>query len=104
MPARQTTELYNLCLHDALPIYSCVTMYWTPRKVEPGKKRVVGFTYGLGYLASSKGEGKLALTSGGSYTPEGEITDRKSTRLNSSHLVSSYAVFCLKKKRSDGSH
>src|SRR5256885_8767950 len=28
-------------------------------------------------------------------------TDRKSTRLNSSHLVISYAVFCLKKKRSD---
>src|SRR5256885_9861659 len=26
------------------------------------------------------------------------ITDRKSTRLNSSHLVISYAVFCLKKK------
>src|SRR5256885_5965700 len=28
----------------------------------------------------------------------GQITDRKSTRLNSSHLVISYAVFCLKKK------
>src|SRR5256885_6518453 len=27
-----------------------------------------------------------------------EYTDRKSTRLNSSHLVISYAVFCLKKK------
>src|ERR1039457_2767653 len=27
-----------------------------------------------------------------------EIIDRKSTRLNSSHLVISYAVFCLKKK------
>src|SRR5256885_5804317 len=27
------------------------------------------------------------------------LTDRKSTRLNSSHLVISYAVFCLKKKR-----
>src|SRR5256885_12223957 len=27
-----------------------------------------------------------------------EIVDRKSTRLNSSHLVISYAVFCLKKK------
>src|SRR5256885_12126479 len=27
------------------------------------------------------------------------IGDRKSTRLNSSHLVISYAVFCLKKKR-----
>src|SRR2546426_3780569 len=28
-----------------------------------------------------------------------EISDRKSTRLNSSHLVISYAVFCLKKKK-----
>src|SRR5438067_4046962 len=28
--------------------------------------------------------------------------DRKSTRLNSSHVSSSYAVFCLKKKTSDG--
>src|SRR5256885_3037717 len=27
------------------------------------------------------------------------MTDRKSTRLNSSHLVISYAVFCLKKKK-----
>src|SRR5256885_12668818 len=30
--------------------------------------------------------------------PQGAI-DRKSTRLNSSHLVISYAVFCLKKKK-----
>src|SRR2546426_8200922 len=29
-------------------------------------------------------------------------TDRKSTRLNSSHLVISYAVFCLKKKKKNG--
>src|SRR5258705_7059652 len=29
----------------------------------------------------------------------GEIRDRKSTRLNSSHLGISYAVFCLKKKK-----
>jgi len=29
------------------------------------------------------------------------LLDRKSTRLNSSHLVISYAVFCLKKKRPD---
>src|SRR2546426_8289045 len=29
----------------------------------------------------------------------GEDPDRKSTRLNSSHLVISYAVFCLKKKK-----
>src|SRR5256885_4928216 len=30
---------------------------------------------------------------------EGVRTDRKSTRLNSSHLVISYAVFCLKKNK-----
>src|SRR2546426_6857432 len=30
----------------------------------------------------------------------GTTRDRKSTRLNSSHLVISYAVFCLKKKKS----
>src|SRR2546426_7601853 len=33
--------------------------------------------------------------------PYYEPTDRKSTRLNSSHLVISYAVFCLKKKKVD---
>src|SRR5256885_4246641 len=32
------------------------------------------------------------------------ILDRKSTRLNSSHLVISYAVFCLKKKNKYNSH
>src|SRR5256885_5465043 len=31
---------------------------------------------------------------------DGDYLDRKSTRLNSSHLVISYAVFCLKKKKS----
>src|SRR5256885_10078232 len=31
--------------------------------------------------------------------PRATTTDRKSTRLNSSHLVISYAVFCLKKKK-----
>src|ERR1022692_3525250 len=31
--------------------------------------------------------------------PSTARTDRKSTRLNSSHLVISYAVFCLKKKK-----
>src|SRR5256885_11668388 len=30
---------------------------------------------------------------------ERDVEDRKSTRLNSSHLVISYAVFCLKKKK-----
>src|SRR5256885_6380411 len=34
-------------------------------------------------------------------TREVDIADRKSTRLNSSHLVISYAVFCLKKKKQE---
>src|SRR5438034_8159085 len=47
--------------------------------------------------------GKLKLTVNEEKTrickvPEGEL-DRKSTRLNSSHTVISYAVFCLKKKK-----
>src|SRR3712207_8201084 len=33
------------------------------------------------------------------FTDEGTATDRKSTRLNSSHANISYAVFCLKKKK-----
>src|SRR2546426_9088906 len=45
------------------------------------------------------------FTTPGTYTyfcalhPHMTATDRKSTRLNSSHLVISYAVFCLKKKK-----
>src|SRR5256885_11972644 len=35
----------------------------------------------------------------GFYKKVGRDIDRKSTRLNSSHLVISYAVFCLKKKK-----
>src|SRR2546426_1652384 len=36
---------------------------------------------------------------GGHLDVEHRLEDRKSTRLNSSHLVISYAVFCLKKKK-----
>src|SRR2546426_5879070 len=45
---------------------------------------------------------RIERCSGGGCTAFGEIAtvgDRKSTRLNSSHLVISYAVFCLKKKK-----
>src|SRR5437867_6374194 len=35
---------------------------------------------------------------------DGELEDRKSTRLNSSHRTISYAVFCLKKKKIDDKH
>src|SRR5256885_12137154 len=37
--------------------------------------------------------------SSGEYEASARKRDRKSTRLNSSHLVISYAVFCLKKKK-----
>src|SRR5256885_6921491 len=40
-----------------------------------------------------------AAVAAGALDDEAEAQDRKSTRLNSSHLVISYAVFCLKKKK-----
>src|SRR5256885_9962968 len=39
------------------------------------------------------------LVPGAAAQPKPVVVDRKSTRLNSSHLVISYAVFCLKKKK-----
>src|SRR5690606_41198641 len=49
--------------------------------------RLVLFTSGVGYFE------REGVVSG-----EQELVDRKSTRLNSSHVKISYAVFCLKKK------
>src|SRR2546426_9347275 len=47
------------------------------------------------------GSGKSPAKEHGRFEHElaGKSADRKSTRLNSSHLVISYAVFCLKKKK-----
>src|SRR5690349_22073189 len=66
-----TTEIYTLSLHDALPIYPAVHCNWR----EP--------------------DALLHVDPVG--RPDG--IDRKSTRLNSSHVEISYAVFCLKKKK-----
>src|SRR5438045_7001882 len=65
------TEIYTLSLHDALPI-SC-----------PGS------------VSRERGGRGMA----GSRASRATYRDRKSTRLNSSHLGISYAVFCLKKKK-----
>src|SRR5438034_4036259 len=46
----------------------------------------------IGWPATASGYGGVEVFLEGS-------TDRKSTRLNSSHTVISYAVFCLKKKK-----
>src|SRR5256885_6817365 len=73
-----TTEIYTLSLHDALPIWA----------EQPGANVGAEFAAWQPFLE----DGGLACR-GRLYAP-----DRKSTRLNSSHLVISYAVFCLKKK------
>src|SRR6266567_8153675 len=64
------TEIYTLSLHDALPI-------------SPGARQG-----GVPRARDSRPPRRL---------PAGR--DRKSTRLNSSHSQTSYAVFCLKKKK-----
>src|SRR6516225_675749 len=65
-----TTEIYTLSLHDALPIFA-----------SSGRGCVTGMSRGMRSCSSSS------------------VADRKSTRLNSSHMSISYAVFCLKKKK-----
>src|SRR5688500_19537619 len=56
---------------------------------------------------SSSGAGQVRSRSSRTCTrivATAQFRDRKSTRLNSSHLVSSYAGFCLKKKKRFGKH
>src|SRR5256885_8064897 len=54
----------------------------------------------LGCAATEDGDGAACAGLGIAHQARqvGHLVDRKSTRLNSSHLVISYAVFCLKKK------
>src|SRR5687768_17995824 len=77
-----TTEIYTLSLHDALPIF---------RRLRRTSSCHVSPTRG-----SSSASYQVSWTRFG--------TDRKSTRLNSSHGYISYAVFCLKKKRKNILH
>src|SRR5438874_13268994 len=72
-----TTEIYTLSLHDALPI----SVSFSP--VGSSTRSLSSTSYGLP-AAWERAAGK---------------PDRKSTRLNSSHVEISYAVFCLKKKK-----
>src|SRR5262245_64867462 len=77
--ATATTEIYTLSLHDALPIFG-KTLRASPLLVE---ECLVFARFGVDRRAKTRHSS----------------TDRKSTRLNSSHLGISYAVFCLKKKK-----
>src|SRR5438067_5136162 len=88
-----TTEIYTLSLHDALPIFIWMDSRGAPyvRRVTRGTVSVQG--YGVDRLA------RWLRTTGGIPAHSGkDPLDRKSTRLNSSHVSISYAVFCLKKK------
>src|SRR5688572_32487055 len=63
-----------------------------------------GDTGGTGGVTATGGKdggtgGASAGTGGTTVTPDAAPPDRKSTRLNSSHSQISYAVFCLKKKK-----
>src|SRR5438132_10772442 len=75
-----TTEIYTLSLHDALPIFGLGRRFRRGFRTSPFRQR-------RSTDRSCPGEA------------EQERSDRKSTRLNSSHTVISYAVFCLKKKK-----
>jgi hypothetical protein len=59
-------------MQRAQPADSAVVLYWEPRELWRGEKRMVGFSYGLGHVHGDKGQGKLAMTAGGSFAPRGE--------------------------------
>src|SRR5436309_14635634 len=77
-----TTEIYTLSLHDALPIY---------RGADAADERGRASLPRRKWIQHERDERRDVSASF-----EG---DRKSTRLNSSHVKISYAVFCLKKKK-----
>ncbi len=56
------------------PRDSCVVVYWDPQALKPGETRAVGFTYGLGNVASADAGGKLLLSLGGRLVRNGELT------------------------------
>src|SRR5690242_21519426 len=81
-----TTEIYTLSLHDALPILA------------PLAGRRLGLDYRLQHRRRVVVE-LIGLKRHFTNRHLHNAGDRKSTRLNSSHMSISYAVFCLKKKK-----
>src|SRR5690349_24029689 len=86
-----TPEIYTLSLHDALPISSCCPSRSTRRTTRNSR------TARIAIRDAEPGSFRTVLGADDDHSARG---DRKSTRLNSSHVEISYAVFCLKKKTS----
>src|SRR5689334_24951240 len=82
------TEIYTLSLHDALPIYGG----WSCQPVIDHGTSPASVN-GAATKKTAEKDGNDSLHRGSRHA-----SDRKSTRLNSSHSSISYAVFCLKKK------
>src|SRR5437773_8116224 len=87
------SAIYTLSLHDALPI--SMRSWFLPLRGHPPRKQ----TLALGSCLTLAPSGWCALRDSGHQRRFFHVCeDRKSTRLNSSHITISYAVFCLKKK------
>src|SRR5205807_7808107 len=92
-----TTEIYTLSLHDALPIL--VSAGANQNIVLPQNSvNLNGTVIDDGFPSGGTLSQFWSMVTGPGKITFANPKDRKSTRLNSSHLVSSYAVFCLKKK------
>src|SRR5205814_10698564 len=91
----ETAEIYTLSLHDALPISTepAVTASAAPPEM---KARLVTVESVIICILPRKIAAECFCP--GRHRACKSWGDRKSTRLNSSHLGISYAVFCLKKK------
>src|SRR5947207_12654769 len=90
--ATATTEIYTLSLHDALPIFS-------PSEPLPGPATQRGRVFCFCTHDRTSQDAMHVTSSALVLILITTSADRKSTRLNSSHTVISYAVFCLKKKK-----
>src|SRR5258708_15107914 len=89
-----TTEIYTLSLHDALPISRLmIASILLVALLTPGiRAQNPSFRIGAEAAVGVQFSGPISVAAG-------DFKDRKSTRLNSSHQIISYAVFCLKKKK-----
>src|SRR5436305_5277414 len=94
------TEIYTLSLHDALPIFMLVEVCPATGEEQAAVKNLFLF-YRYDLMPFADGSAGTTFNRFGTIADEGAANqDRKSTRLNSSHVRISYAVFCLKKKKS----